>query len=86
MPAYNVFIEKKARKQLEKLEEGARNRVTEALHTLRDEGFSIKLDIKKLRGYRIHYRIRVGKYRILFELQAEKTIIIYAILPRETAY
>jgi mRNA interferase RelE/StbE len=86
LPAYNVFIEKKAYKQLEKLEEGARNRITEALHTLRDEGFSIKLDIKKLRGYRTHYRIRVGKYRILFELQAEKTIIIYAILPRETAY
>lgn len=86
MQVYTVFIEKKAYKQLEKLSEDTYNRIIEVLHTLRDEGFSIKLDIKKLQGYRTHYRIRIGKYRILFELRAEKTIIVYAILPRETAY
>ncbi|MGC8998728.1 MAG: type II toxin-antitoxin system RelE family toxin [Candidatus Bathyarchaeia archaeon] len=40
----------------------------------------------KLRGYKNHYRFRVGKYRILFELEAERTIIVYAVLPRKTAY
>lgn len=86
MQVYNVFIEKKAHKQLEKLNEDTHTRIVEALHTLREEGFSMRLDIKKLRGYRAHYRIRIGKYRILFELGKEKTIVVYAILPRETAY
>ncbi|NHV98192.1 MAG: type II toxin-antitoxin system RelE/ParE family toxin [Thaumarchaeota archaeon] len=45
-----------------------------------------RLDIIKLRGSKNHYRIRVGKYRILFELASNKTITIYAILPREAAY
>ncbi|MEM1986540.1 MAG: type II toxin-antitoxin system RelE/ParE family toxin [Nitrososphaeria archaeon] len=58
----------------------------ELLHILRDEGFSKKLDVIKLRGSKNHYRIRVGKYRILFELEPDNTIIVYAILPREVAY
>ena len=53
---------------------------------LRDEGFSRKLDIVKLRGYKNNYRLRVGRYRVLFELEAERTIIVYAVLPRKKAY
>ena len=86
MPKYLVFVERKAQKQLEKLPEDAHKRIVEALHTLQDEGFSIKLDIKKLQGYRNHYRIRIGKHRILFELSLDKTIVVYAILPRAEAY
>ncbi|MCJ7609717.1 type II toxin-antitoxin system RelE/ParE family toxin [Candidatus Bathyarchaeota archaeon] len=37
-------------------------------------------------GYKNHYRLRVGKYRVLFELQPEKTTVIYTILPRKRAY
>jgi len=83
---YHVFLEKKASKQLEKLDGDTCGRVVEALHTLRDEGFSRRLDIAKLRGYRNHYRLRVGKYRILFELRPERTIVVYAVLPRKVAY
>ena len=83
---YYVFLERKASKHLEKLSEDVRNRIIEALHTLRDEGFSLRLDIKKLRGYKKHYRIRIGKYRILFELRPERKIVVYAILPRKAAY
>jgi len=83
---YHVFLEKKAVKQLEKLSEDTRSRIVEALHTLRDEGFSRRLDIAKLRGYKTQYRLRIGKYRILFELRPEKTIVVYAVLPRKVAY
>ena len=86
MSRYRVFLEKKAFKQLEKISKDTRNRMIEALHILRDEGFSTRLGIKKLRGYRKQYRLRVGKYRILFELRPEKTIVVYAILPRKAAY
>ena len=86
MPKYRVFLERKASRQLEKLDKDVRDRIVEALHVLRDEGFSRKLDIVKLRGYKNYYRLRVGRYRILFELEAERTIIVYAVLPRKKAY
>jgi mRNA interferase RelE/StbE len=86
LPRYCVFLEKKASKELEKLGVDVRSRVVEALHTLRDEGFSRRLDIVKLRGYKSQYRLRIGKYRILFELRPERTIVVYAILPRKVAY
>ena len=86
MTKFLVYVERKAKKQLEKLPENTRNRIVEALNVLELEGFSMELDIKKLQGYRNHYRIRVGKHRVLFEFSADKTIIVYAVLPRETAY
>lgn len=86
MQKYSVFLEEKASRHLEKLSKDARSRITEALHTLRDEGFSIKLDIRKLRGFKNHYRIRIGRHRVLFELQPERMIVVYAILLRKAAY
>jgi len=83
---YQVFLEKKAVKQLEQLSKATHSRIVEALHTLRDEGFSRRLDVVKLRGYKNQYRLRVGKYRILFELRPERTVVVYAILPRKVAY
>jgi len=38
-----------------------------------------------LKGFKNHYRLRIGKYRILFEIEKDK-IIVYSILPREKAY
>jgi len=86
LSSYKILFEDRASKQLEKLSKDVRNRIIEALHTLRDEGFSTRLDIKKLRGYRSQYRLRMGKYRILFELRPERTIVIFAVLPRKVAY
>ncbi len=86
MTRYEVNITRKALKELNKLDPHSRDRVLEALIILRDYGFTSRLDIKKLRGYRNHYRIRVGKYRILFELERPRKIIVYAILPRKEAY
>lgn len=86
MSRYQVFLERKAANQLEKLSEETLERIIDALQVLRDEGFSPRLDVKKLRGYKNHYRLRVGKLRILFEMRPEKTIVVYAILPRKVAY
>jgi len=83
---YHVFLERKALKQLEKLGVNVRSRIFEALHILQDEGFSRRLDIVKLRRYKNHYRLRIGNYRILFELRPERTVVVYAVLPRKVAY
>ena len=86
MPKNSVFIEKKAQRQLEKLPDKVQARINSAIGILQEEGLSRTLDIKKLRGLGNSYRIRVGKYRVLFELSEGDLIVVYAILPRETAY
>ncbi len=83
---YEVYLTRKAWKDLDELDPQTRKRIIDALVTLRDYGFTPRLDIKKLRGYRNHYRLRVGEYRILFELEKPRRIVVYAILPREQAY
>lgn len=83
---YEVYLTRKAWKDLDELDPQTKKRIIDALVTLRDYGFTPRLDIKKLRGYRNHYRLRVGEYRILFELEKPRRIVVYAILPREQAY
>ena len=82
---YEVLLEKRALKQLQFLDKRTAPRVSGALKDLR-EGFSARLDIKKLKGMNNRYRVRVGDYRILFELRAKREIVVFAILPREKAY
>ncbi len=82
---YKIFIEKKAQKQLESLSFDAVDAVRKKLLKLK-EGFLPELDIKKLKGYRNQYRLRVGGYRVIFELMEGHKIIIFAILPRKKAY
>jgi mRNA interferase RelE/StbE len=48
--------------------EGMRKRIIEKLKVV-EKGFSPLLDIKKLKGYKNHYRLRVGDFRILFFLE-----------------
>ncbi|MFH0849077.1 MAG: type II toxin-antitoxin system RelE/ParE family toxin [archaeon] len=83
---YEVLLEKKALKALDALDSIAKRRIFDALYMLRDYGFTPRLDIKKLLGYESHYRLRVGDYRVLFELEKPRTIKVYAMLHRRKAY
>jgi len=40
----------------------------------------------KLKGFKNQYRLRVGKYRVLFELAPEKKLLVFAVVPRKAAY
>ena len=86
MELYRIFLDRKALKQRDKIRGEAHDRIVEAMRTMRDEGLSRRLDIVKLKGHKNHYRLRVGRYRILFELGPERTITVYAVLSRERAY
>ena len=61
-------------------------RIIEVLNTLEKEGLSGRLDIKMLRGYQRHFRVRLGDYRLRFELSVDQTIVVYSISQREKAY
>ena len=42
-------------------------------------------DVRKLKGFSIAYRLRVGGYRVLFDMEGEE-IRVTNILPRGDAY
>ncbi len=86
MAKHSLFVEAKAQKQFKKVPKPDQERIIEVLTVLEKEGLSARLDVKKLRGFRRHYRIRVGDYRIRFELSADQTIVVYSISSREKAY
>ena len=81
-----VFVESKAQKQLRKTPKRDQERIIGVLKKLEEEGLSARIDIKRLKGYRRHYRVRLGHYRIRFELSADQTIVVYSISQRESAY
>ncbi len=48
------------------------------LMILSEQPNSVKLDTKSLKGYKNRYRLRVGKYRIIYEIYKYELIIILA--------
>jgi len=82
---YEIKIKKSAKKDLDDLNDKMYVRIDRAIQGLRNDPFP--RGIKKLRGEENRYRIREGKYRILYEVdQKNKTIVIYRIKLRKAAY
>lgn len=52
-------------------------RIVQKLDILKQNPYDNTLDIQPLQGHKNHYRLRVGKYRILYEI-IESCILIYA--------
>lgn len=57
-------------------------RIYDALESLSD---GLRGDVKKLTNYSPEYRLRVGNYRILFEIENDK-ITVYRIRRRKESY
>lgn len=44
-------------------------------------------DVAKFKGYRHAYRVRLGDWRVIYEVQIhDRLILVYRIEPRERAY
>ena len=67
---YQIFIKKRAKKFIDKLPATDKRRVVEAIERL-PEGE----DIKKLRGYEGVLRLRVGSYRVIYEVDNDRLIV-----------
>jgi len=79
-----VELNNTARKQYRRLNEPHQGRIAEALDLLENE--PPEGDIKKLQG-RDGYRVVVGDYRILFDIDTRKgRIDVFKIAPRGQAY
>ena len=77
-----VELNKAAQKQYKKLNEPYKSRITAALDALEKE--PPEGDIKKLQG-RDGYRVTVGGYRILFDIENNR-IDVFKIGPRGDVY
>ncbi len=62
----------------------ARTRVR-ILNRIEAMGDDLKGDVKRLTGFTREYRLRVGEYRVLFEIEGQ-SIVIYRIRHRRDAY
>jgi mRNA interferase RelE/StbE len=68
--AYTLLIKKEAKKNLQRLSRPDKNRIAEKIFFLRDDPDNPDLDVKKLQG-EPYFRLRVGKWRIIFDRQDE---------------
>ncbi|GAX34783.1 type II toxin-antitoxin system RelE family toxin [Nodularia sp. NIES-3585] len=79
---YQIEFKPKAIKDLQKILVNDRERIINKVEAMQDD---LQGDVKRLTNFTPEYRLRVGDYRVLFEL-AEQTIIIYRVKHRSKAY
>jgi mRNA interferase RelE/StbE len=79
---YEMEFKDDAKVALKKAPEELRRQIGYRLHLLQQD---FSGDVKKLEGSSNEYRLRVGNYRVLFELVG-KRIVVYTIGQRKDIY
>jgi mRNA interferase RelE/StbE len=83
--SYQVIIPKPVEKQLDDLPKQARSQILEKILSLEEEPRPSK--VKKLKGFENEYRIRVGDYRIRYEIDDKNlTVIVLHCKHRKDVY
>ena len=72
MPNYTIVLSKKAQKQLDKLPDNIAEPIFEAISLLENE--PRPSGCKKLQG-RDGFRIRIGNYRVIYEIYDNELVI-----------
>jgi mRNA interferase RelE/StbE len=81
---YQIKLDKRVEKELDRIPEKIFDRIREVISALKDN--PRPLGVKKLTNQE-HWRIRVGEYRILYEIDdGEKLITIFRIKHRRDVY
>lgn len=80
--SFEIEFKPKAVKDLESLPLADARRVLSKVQALRG---GLTGDIKRLTRFTPEYRLRVGNYRVLFELEIAK-VMVYRVLHRKDAY
>ena len=76
MSRYRVEFTKSAKKEFDRLSEKIQGKVVEALELLSSNPFSELLRIKKLKGAPSLYRIRLGDYRVVYQVRQNILVIL----------
>ena len=85
---FRITAKRRVLKVLGELDRERRKRFEEVFSILKKNPIPFReLDVVKLKGYENTYRIRIGDYRIIYEvLWDEKRVIIHFIGGRKAAY
>ena len=74
---FNINIKEKSLKFISSLQKHDRERLKDVIFILKEDPIPIKsLDIAKLKGENNKYRIRKGKFRIIYEVIWEQRVIL----------
>ena len=83
--SYRIVIPKPAQKQLDNISKIERDRLILTLRSLANE--PRPNGVKKLKGYDNTYRVRVGDYRIIYEIKdRELIVLLLSVSHRKDAY
>ena len=69
---YEIKITRNVQKSLAKIEKKFRDRIVEKIYELQEDPYK---NAKKLTG-REAYRIRIGRYRVIYEIHDEELVVI----------
>jgi mRNA interferase RelE/StbE len=82
---YTVVVPKPVQKQLENLIQTERAKVISILKLIAED--PRPSGIKKLKGYEKTYRVRVGDYRVIYEIKdRELVVLVLSVSHRKDSY
>ncbi len=79
---YDVRFKPRAFKDLKRIPRDQQVRVIEKIEEVAD---GLQGDVKKLTNFTPEYRLRVGSYRVLFEVE-DSSIVVYRVRHRRDVY
>ena len=79
---YDVEFKPRALKDLKSLPKSAQRRIIAMTESLRND---LAGDVKRLTDFTPEYRLRVGDFRVLFEVEEAK-VVVYRVVNRKDAY
>ena len=82
MPEFKVFFTEKARKDLSDLPEHETDKILSSCIRLESNPHPDGKHIKKLKGYKDMYRLRIGDYRAIFEWKSN-TVTVVRLLTKQ---
>jgi mRNA interferase RelE/StbE len=83
--AYKILVERNAEKEFKKIPKEIQKKIVLIITKLKDN--SRPINARKISDSENYYRIRIGDYRILYEINdKEKELNIFRIRHRKEAY
>jgi mRNA interferase RelE/StbE len=80
---YTVELKPRARKDLRRIAKPDAARTVDAMEKLEDD---LTGDVKRLTAFAPEYRLRVGDYRVLFEIEEANRVVVYRVRHRRESY
>jgi mRNA interferase RelE/StbE len=80
---FEVELKPRARKDLRRIAKPDAARIVDALEELKND---LAGDVKRLTAFNPEYRLRVGDYRVLFDIEQTNRVVVYRVRHRREAY